>query len=200
MRRLASRCLGLLDWFVSQWPLAGGGDYLRRLFWGWRFEKCGRKVLLGDKLTVNGFSKIAIGNGVAIMNGSFLVAADSKGLIIGDRCSVNTNVRLDAAGGRIEIGSDVLIGPNTVVRAANHKFEDLSRPMRDQGHEYGEIVIEDNVWIGANVVITSGVRIGTGAIVGAGSVVTKDIPCMVIVGGVPAKLIRSRIASSADNN
>jgi len=58
-----------------------------------------------------------------------------------------------------------------VIRAANHRFADVSRPIMRQGHDYGEIVIEDDVWIGANCVITPNVRIGRGAVVGAGAVV-----------------------------
>lgn len=58
----------------------------------------------------------------------------------------------------------------------------------------GKIVIENDVWIGANAMILSGVKIGNGAVVAAGSVVTKDVPPYAIVGGVPAKIIRYRFS------
>ena len=61
-----------------------------------------------------------------------------------------------------------------------------------QGHLYGEIVIEDDVWIAANCTITPGTRIGHGAVVGAGAVVTRDVEPYAIVGGVPAHVIGSR--------
>jgi galactoside O-acetyltransferase len=99
---------------------------------------------------------------------------------IGPDTSLNNNVQLGANGGKISIGSGVLIGPNCVLRAADHIFEDLTRPIRDQGHIFGEIIIEDDVWIGANAVVTRNVRIGRGAIVGAGAVVTRDVPPLAI--------------------
>ena len=55
-----------------------------------------------------------------------------------------------------------------------------------------DVIIEDNVWIGAKVVITSGCKIRSGTVIGAGAVVTKDFPENSIIGGVPAKLIRPR--------
>jgi acetyltransferase-like isoleucine patch superfamily enzyme len=62
-----------------------------------------------------------------------------------------------------------------------------------------EVIIEDDVWIGANVIVLKGVTIGNGSIVGAGSVVTKDIPPMVVVAGNPAKIIK-RLNSDTTNN
>ena len=80
----------------------------------------------------------------------------------------------------------------TVLRAANHCFDSLEKPIMLQGHLYGEIVIEDDVWIAANCTITPGTRIGHGAVVGAGAVVTRDVEPYAIVGGVPARVIGSR--------
>jgi galactoside O-acetyltransferase len=96
---------------------------------------------------------------------------------------------LSADGGSIVVCFQTAIGPGTVVRASNHKFDDRNVPIMDQGHIPGRIVIEDDVWIGANCVITPDVVIGHGAVVGAGAVVTKDVPPFAVVGGVPAKVI-----------
>jgi len=68
--------------------------------------------------------------------------------------------------------------------------------MVDQQVLKKEIVLENDVWVGANAVITQGVRIGTGSIVGAGSVVTKDVPAFSVTGGSPARVIRDRRSSS----
>ena len=68
----------------------------------------------------------------------------------------------------------------------------LSVLMNSQAKLRGKIVIEDDVWIGANVVVTRNVRIGTGGVIAAGSVVTGDIPPFVVAGGVPARAIRLR--------
>ena len=54
------------------------------------------------------------------------------------------------------------------------------------------LIVEDEAWIGAHVVVLAGVRIGRGAVIGAGSVVTRDVPDMAVVAGVPAKLLRDR--------
>ena len=95
--------------------------------------------------------------------------------------------------GEIIIEDNVSIGPNVVMRASGHRYEDLHVPIRLQGHHKGKIIIRDGVWIGANAVILPNVTIGKGAIVGAGAVVTKDVDDFDIVGGVPAKKIASRI-------
>lgn len=77
-------------------------------------------------------------------------------------------------------------------RASNHTFDNLDLPIIEQGHTYGEIIIEDDVWIASNCVVTANTRIGKSSIIAAGSVVTKDVEPYSIVGGVPAKLIRKR--------
>lgn len=150
-------------------------------------------VRLGDRLVITGFPAISIGEGTSIMSGSYLYAHDNSKLVIGSRCSFNHNVLLGAAGGEINIGNDVLIGPNVVLRAADHEFANVDVPIRCQGHRSGRIVIGDDVWLAANVVVTSNVTIGSGCVVGAGSVVTRDLPPMTICVGNPARPIRSRL-------
>ncbi len=73
-----------------------------------------------------------------------------------------------------------------------HIFSDTTVPIRQQGDRGGDIVIEDDVWIGTHTIILTDVTIHKGAIIGAGAVVTKDVEPYAIVGGVPAKLIRYR--------
>ena len=70
-------------------------------------------------------------------------------------------------------------------------FDDPNRPFIEQGITAEGIIIEDDVWIGASAVITDGVRVGKGAVVAAGAVVTKDVPPHSVVGGVPAKIIKT---------
>jgi acetyltransferase-like isoleucine patch superfamily enzyme len=114
-------------------------------------------------------------------------------LSIGDNVMLNTGVVINAdCGGKIHIGNNVLIGPNVVLRAADHRFDRSDLLIREQGHEAGEIVIEDDVWLAANVVVLAGVRIGRGAVVAAGSVVTRDVQPFSVVAGVPAVVLRMR--------
>lgn len=122
-----------------------------------------------------------------------LAACDDGRIEIGDRVALNSNVYLNACiGGTIVVGSDVLIGPNVVLRTSDHRFSDPGRPIREQGHEPGEIVIEDDVWIAANATVVGGTRIGRGAVVAAGAVVTRNVPPYIVVGGVPAREIGRR--------
>ncbi|MGN6475682.1 MAG: acyltransferase [Flavipsychrobacter sp.] len=94
----------------------------------------------------------------------------------------------------VSIGVNVMIAPHCVIAGGNHQFKKLDIPMIDAGHfSEGPIIIEDNVWIGANCTITDNVRIGTGAIIAANSIVNKDVEPYSIVGGVPAKEISSRL-------
>lgn len=191
------RSLGAaFDAILYPWPTAVGGHRLRFAFWKDRFASCGEAVYFGDGLTIAGFPAIRIGEGSSIMSGSYLYAMDGGNLEIGSRCSFNHNVQLGAASGEIIIGDDVLIGPNTVLRAADHEFADADVLIRLQGHRRGRIVIGNDVWLAANVVVTSNVTIGSGCVVGAGSVVTHDLPPMTICVGNPARPIRSRAQRS----
>jgi galactoside O-acetyltransferase len=125
-----------------------------------------------------------------------LFAQGEKGdseIIIGNNVKLNYNVMINAScGGKISIGDNVMIGPYTVMRAANHKFRDISRPIYEQGHLPGVILIEEDVWLGAHVTVLPNVTIGKSSVIGAGSVVTKDIPPFSIAAGIPAKVIEKR--------
>lgn len=92
--------------------------------------------------------------------------------------------------GSITIGDNVYTSPFVQMVAVNHVFDDPNRPIIEQGITAEGIVIEDNVWIGAGAIILDGVRIGSGSVVAAGAVVTKDVPPRVIVGGVPARILK----------
>ena len=119
--------------------------------------------------------------------------AKGGAISVGDHTSFNMNVHINASvGGRISIGRWCLVGPNVVMRTAGHRYADPGRCIRDQGHLIGDITIADDVWIGANAVVLGGVAIGRGAVVGAGSVVTRDVPPMAVVAGVPARIIKHR--------
>lgn len=96
-------------------------------------------------------------------------------------------------GSGVFIGDNVMIAPHCMIAAGNHDYKQVEKPIRFAGNlSKGPIIIEDNVWIGANCTITDGVRIGKDAVVGANSVVNKDVAPYDIVGGVPAKFIRNR--------
>lgn len=113
-------------------------------------------------------------------------------IIMGNGCSLSNNVFLAASGGgRIVFGDYVMVGPNSVVVAFTHGTTP-SRPMVLQKTIGKDIVVQDDVWIGANCTITPGVHIGRGSIIGAGAVVTSNIPAYSIAVGAPARVIGQR--------
>lgn len=99
---------------------------------------------------------------------------------------------------RISIGDDTLIGAYCYIISGNHRFSGPELPVRVQGYEGSPITIGRNVWLGAYVIVLPGVTIGENAVVGAGSVVTTSVPGAEIWAGVPARRIRSRFASPAE--
>jgi acetyltransferase-like isoleucine patch superfamily enzyme len=114
---------------------------------------------------------------------------NAKNLTIGEYCHINENVFMQG----VKVGDYVMIAPNVAILSSIHKHDLVDFPMIMQGEENNlNPTIEDDVWIGRNVVIMPGISIGKGSIVGAGSVVTKDIEPYSMVGGVPAKLIKKR--------
>lgn len=93
----------------------------------------------------------------------------------------------------IKIGNDVMMGPDIYIVSNNHSFERIDIPMNKQGIIITEpTIIENDCWIGAKSIMTPGRHISKGSIVAAGSVLTKDFPEYSIVGGNPARLIKSR--------
>lgn len=115
-------------------------------------------------------------------------------IIIGEYCLINHNNVLQAGKktGRIIIGNYVHTGANVMMFAFNHAFDSIEVPTINQDYYDGDIVIEDDVWIGAGTIILPGVVIGKGVIIASGSVVNKDVEPYCIYGGVPAKLISKR--------
>lgn len=109
---------------------------------------------------------------------------------IGSNSGIGINCTLPR---EIEIGENVMMGPNCYFLSNNHAFDSTEIPMIFQGNTlHKKTIIEDDVWIGRQVIITSGRTIKKGTIIAAGCVLTKDFPEFSIVGGNPGKLIRSR--------
>ncbi len=157
----------------------------------WRIRGCGRGLRLQLTTKVYGAENIVVGNNLSSHGHLYLCAHEGGFLQIGNDCSINSNVRIDAAAGRIVIGNGVMIAANVVMRAANHGMR-REQPMHFQRSTGGQIVVEDDVWIGSNSVITSDVTVAHGTVVGAGSVVTRSTEPYSIVAGVPARKIGER--------
>ena len=172
--------------------------------------KAGSPIVLGNQSHVFAGAVLDCRNSPFNLRG---VSARDGRINIGDRTSIRSFALLYTYGGAIDIGSECSINPYTIVYghggiqignqvriaahsllvAANHNFDSIDIPIHEQGGTAKGIHIEDDVWIGSGARILDGVRIGRGAIVAAGAVVTSDVPEFTIVGGVPARPIRSRL-------
>ena len=108
-----------------------------------------------------------------------------KNITIGKDVFINSGCHFQDQGG-IEIGDGALIGHNVVLATINH---DLN-PKGNRKNHYAPIKVGAHVWIGSNATILPGVTIGDWAVVAAGAVVTRDVPAMTVVGGVPAKVLK----------
>jgi acetyltransferase-like isoleucine patch superfamily enzyme len=108
-----------------------------------------------------------------------------KNISVGMNVFINSGCRFQDQGG-ITISDGVLVGHNVVLATLNHDID----PRKRSTMYPAPIVIGQNVWIGANATVVPGVTIGDGAIIAAGAVVTKNVPANVIVGGIPAKIIK----------
>lgn len=140
------------------------------------FGSCGERVSVPRRCSFSGIHNLHLGNNVALGVGLTVLCTKAK----------------------VYIGDDVMFGPNVTMITGGHRLDVPDRPMisitddeklpeNDQ-----DIVIENDVWIGANVTILKGVTVGTGSVIAAGAVVARDVPPFSIVGGVPAKLIKKR--------
>lgn len=109
-----------------------------------------------------------------------------KNIKIGRDVFINSGCHFQDQGG-IEIGDGALIGHNVVLATINHDL----RPSMNRVNHYAPIKIGKHVWIGSNATILSGVTIGDRAVVAAGAVVNRDVTPMTVVGGVPAKILKT---------
>lgn len=120
-----------------------------------------------------------------------------QGVSMGEGVTINRNVWLNGVGG-LSIGNHCGIGPNTVIHTANHNFASTDIPILEQQWTFLEVIIEDDVWLGASVNVMPGVHIGSGAIVGAGTTVVDDIQPYTIVVGEKGRMISSRKRSKRE--
>ena len=112
-------------------------------------------------------------------------------LTIGARNYFNKNVKI-VCFDKISIGDDCLIADSVHIYDHDHRYEDTTKLISDQGYVMAPVVIGNNVWLGAKVTVLKGATIGDGTIVGANSVVTRDLPANLICAGIPAKVIKMR--------
>jgi acetyltransferase-like isoleucine patch superfamily enzyme len=134
--------------------------------------------------------RLEIGEGTLLEPGVWITAPGDARVRIGEGCFLNLNVMV-AAVALVEIGDHCMFANGCFVSDANHRFDDLDKPVTWQGFTTkGPTRIGDNVWCGVNVVITSGVTVGERCVIAANSVVTSDLPPYSIAAGAPARVLR----------
>lgn len=161
-------------------------------------------LLISDKAIISRFadiedsvrgSKIVIADGVVIDSFVKIKPAGGAGDVsIGERSHINAGVVIYSGNG-IKIGNDVLIAANCTLAPTNHEFHARNVKIVEQRFmkSKGGIVIEDDVWIGANSIVLDGAIIRRGAVVGAGSLVKGELESFGVYGGNPIRLLTRRV-------
>lgn len=157
----------------------------------------GRNVTIERNTRIDGYAsqKVVFGNNCKIGAYSHLTCTShfskyGKGLTMGNNSAIGDYTHFGASGG-IEIGDDVIMGSYVSFHSENHVFTDPTQLIREQGVTSKGIRIGNNVWVGAKVTFLDGAEIGNNSVVAAGAVVNGVFPDNVVVGGVPAKIIKT---------
>lgn len=175
---------------------------LMRIFW-WtplfkgRLESFGKNLYLYGTLPfISGPIQIHMGDNCRISGQTTFTgrsyAKQAPKLSIGNNVDIGWTTTI-AVGQQVIIGNNVRIAGRSILAGyPGHPIDpkDRAAGLPDTNAQIGDIILEDDVWLATNVSIIGGVRIGRGTIVATGSVVTKNFPPMVLVGGVPAHIIR----------
>ena len=173
-------------------------QHARRLYWSVRLgTRIPRDVRIAQtarfQLCPDGWrlgGTIRIGRRVRISDGAIL-APYGGSIVLEDGAYVGPYCVLYGHGG-IHIGRGTLLAPHCVLVAGNHRFDDLDRPIAQQGDDARGITIGADVWIGAGARVLDGVTLGDGCVIGAGAVVTDSIEPNSVAVGVPARVVRMR--------
>ena len=143
---------------------------LARIDWNVRI---GRRCFIGNSTlnTLGGHGSIEIGEGTIVYSGCELI------------CHYDSHIR---------IGRNVLFTRQAAALTGGHAYSDRQTPILSQGTTAADVIVEDDCWIGYRAILCPGAIVRRGTVIAAGAVVTKEIPPMVVAGGVPAKVIGDR--------
>jgi len=133
------------------------------------------------------------GEGAEVRAGAYIVGCSrislGKRVVIRPGCMIHgasENLKVS-----IQIEDGAMLGSGCHIYVSNHTFSNSDIPIIDQGHDLSKpVLIKKGAWLGANVIVLPGVTIGENSVVAAGAVVTKSVPDRVLIGGVPAKILK----------
>lgn len=184
---------------------------LRGLFWLRKKVYLGTGVTISNKgnfsfghgVTIERYTKldgyaahkIALGNNCRIGAYSCLTCTShmskfGKGLVMGNNSAIGDYTHFGASGG-ITIGDDVIMGSYISFHSENHNFADTTRLIREQGVSSKGIHLGNNIWVGAKVTFLDGSAVGNNCVVAAGAVVNGIFPDNCVIGGVPARILKT---------
>ncbi|MFZ5765136.1 MAG: acyltransferase [Thermodesulfobacteriota bacterium] len=160
-----------------------------RLLWAWRCGHYGKGVTIDRHVRISNPERVFLGDFVQLNQGVVLRPGHHE-IHIGASSGINPYVTIY---GKVRIGRYAMIAPHVMIAGGNHVYDRTDIPMIKIGRSINlGVIIEDDVWLGANAVVLDGVTIGTGAIVSAGAVVVADVAPYDIVAGNPARVIKNR--------
>ncbi len=177
-----------LTFGLGQWRVL-----LRRRLDGalFRYRQLWRGAFVEPGLTVVGGRNIQLEPGVLIQRRAVLMARPEGRLSVGSGSRIGPDAVISVAQ-EVVLGREVLVAARCYISDHNHEFSDPRQPVMRQGMTRPQpVAIGDGSWLGINVCILAGVTLGRNCVVAAGSVVTKSFPDGSIVGGVPARLLRT---------
>lgn len=166
-------CTGTLWWCVGYMPFHTCRKFFYRL----------AGIKIGKKSTIHMMARIYDPRNIVI----------GEGTLIGERVTLDGRRQLPISNGGLQIGDHVDIASEVMIWTSQHDIDDPNMKAIEE-----KVVIQDYVFIGPRAIILPGVTIGQGAVIAAGAVVTKDVPEMTVVGGMPAKQIRKRKLDSLE--
>ena len=195
------------------------GLMLRKAFFPRILGHVGEGVIFGRNITIRHGHKIRLGDRVVLDDNVVLDAKGdvNEGIIIENDSLIGRNSVLSCKGGNIHIGestsiginslihavdeSDVIIGDHTIIAAfvyiiggGNYHMDRLDMPIKEQGtYSKGGVTIGEGIWIASHVQVLDGVHVGKNSVLAAGAVVNRNVSDYEVVGGVPAKAIKSRM-------
>lgn len=208
------------EWCMLLAPVPGAlGLVLRKIFWPRMFGSCGKGCMFASGIVVRHPGRIRLGSSVVISEGCVLDGRheiSEKSIVLGNNVIMSNGVMLSCKNGTISIGDDTGLNAQTIVQSTNdcpvrigkdcilgqrclvigggsYNMDRLDIPIRLQGiRDDGGIILEDNVWLGANVTVLGGVTMGSGSVAAAASVLTRSVDANSVNMGVPARMVRAR--------
>lgn len=167
--------------------------FIKNFYKTYRLKITLKDSILRGPLQVNysNLNNIHISKRVFIDVKSIIRIMDECKLYIGEGTYIGPHCHLSGTEKKLVIGKNVLIAPRVYITTTNYNYEDITTPIKEQGHtSKGDVTIEDGSWLGIGSRILSGTTVGKNSVIGANSVVTKNIPSYSVAVGSPARVVK----------